>query len=535
MSCPPSPEDHTGLLHDDFDLEKLSYTLNTASGESTPQGAGVLNAGRNGNFGLWCYSYQRSFRRIIRRQPGKAIFITVKCLFLLFCLLFVSTPILNPSYTQPPKHYQDLEHKCRGTFAIPGCANIFKEQVFISVSLYDIEGNLARGQWGKNLLELIHLIGHDNVFLSIYENDSGPEGASALESLKMRLRCRYSIVNDPHVNITDFPTLTLPDGSLRVKRLAYLSEMRNRALRPLDHFDPDTGVTQYDKILFMNDVAFRPLEAAQLLFSTNVGPDGRAHYLSACALDYHTPFLFYDLYATRDAEGFSAGLPIFPIFSSEGQGVSRAAMLSQSDAVPVSACWSGMVAMQAKYVQNLNESLPNPHFQDIGSHVINPSTPREVTSPVRFRHEPEIFFDACECCLFLADVSQVARKAHDGELGVYMNPYVRVAYRDKVLAWLPWIKKWERLFTIPHTIGTRLASLPTHNPHRTVQEGDGFMEEVWVGQGRAGRWEIEPRVARNGMFCGVREFQTILLGKRKGDVNWENTKIPAGQVLHYPT
>ncbi|KAI1485220.1 cryptococcal mannosyltransferase 1-domain-containing protein [Biscogniauxia mediterranea] len=530
-----SSEDRGGLLHDNIDLESLPYALNSIYGEPHLKNPGVLDTKRSSSFGSWWHSIPRSFRRLVRRQPGRAIFTIVKYLFLMVCLLLIWTPIISPSYTRLPKHYKDLEHRCHGAFAVPGCANLLKEQVFISVSLYDADGKLARGQWGKNLLELIHLIGHDNVFLSIYENDSGPEGASALESLKMRLRCRYAIVNDAHANITDFPTLTLPDGSARVKRLAYLSEMRNRALRPLDRFDPDTGVTQYDRILFMNDVAFRPFEAAHLLFSTNAGPDGRAHYLSACALDYHTPFLFYDLYATRDAEGFSAGLPIFPIFSNEGQGASRAAMLSQSDAVPVSACWSGMVAMQARYVQNLDESLPNPHFQDIGSHVINPSAPREVTPPVRFRYEPEIFFDACECCLFLADVAQVARKAHDRELGVYVNPYVRVAYNDHVLAWLPWIKKWERLFIIPHAIGTRLASLPTHNPHRTVQEGDGFLEEVWVGRGRAGRWHLEPRVARNGLFCGVREFQTIQLSQRDGDINWENIKIPAGQVMHYPT
>ncbi|KAI1501378.1 cryptococcal mannosyltransferase 1-domain-containing protein [Biscogniauxia marginata] len=543
MPRSPPLEERIGLLEDDVDPENLSCASSTTLGEyapetggaSHPKEVGVPGVEQTGGFRSWCRSKHGSFRRVVGRQPGRALFAVIKYLFLTLCVLFVGPPILFPSYTRPPPHYRDLESRCHGAFAVPGCANLFKEQVFISVSLYDADGKLARGQWSKNLLELIHLIGHKNVFLSIYENDSGPEGASALESLKMRLRCRYSIVNDPHVNMTDFPTLALPDDSVRVKRLAYMSEMRNRALRPLDRFDPDTGVTQYDKIMFMNDVSFRPLEAAHLLFSTNAGPDGRAHYLSACALDYHTPFLFYDLYATRDAEGFSAGLPIFPIFSNEGHGLSRVAMLAQSDAVPVSACWSGMVAMQAKFVQNLNEFLPNPHFQDIGNHVIDPSSPREVTPPVRFRYEPDLFFDACECCLFLADIAQIARKENAQELGVYVNPYVRVAYTDRVLAWLSWVKKWERLFIIPHAIGTPLISLPTHNPYRAVQEGDGFLEEIWIGKRRAGRWVLVPRVARNGLFCGVREFQTIRLDEHKNDINWENIKIPAGQILHYPT
>ncbi|KAI1078936.1 glycosyltransferase family 69 protein [Whalleya microplaca] len=477
----------------------------------------------------------RSQRLFFRRHQGGYVFSLLKYAAILACILVVGTPILSPSYTRPPQHYQDLESRCQGSFTEPGCANLFNEQIFISVSLYDEGGHLANGRWGSDLLDLIHLIGHDNVFLSIYENDSGPEGAEALQSLKTRLLCRYSIVNDPHVPLEEFPTVKLPDGSTRVKRLAYLSEMRNRALRPLDRFDQNGDTVQYDKILFLNDVAFNPIDAVQLLFSTNVGLDGRAHYLSTCAIDFWKPLKFYDLYVLRDFDGYSAGLPFFPIFSNAGSGVSRAAMVGQKDAVPVKSCWSGMVAMQAKYVQNLNESLPSRNFQDISSHVINPAQPKNVTAPVRFRYEPEVFVDACECCLFHADVAQIARKEGDEEIGIFVNPYVRVAYEYNVLSWLPWVRRWEKLFNLPHAILSPLVSLPTHNPHRTVQEGDLFMEEVWVGQGRLGHWELEPRQARNGMFCEVREMQTIKLGERDNNVNWENIKIPAGQALHFPT
>lgn len=63
----------------------------------------------------------------------------------------------------------------------------------------------------------------------------------------------------------------LPNGEDRVQRITYLSEVRNRLLLPLD-----PPVTQenanatgfrsavdmhFDKILFLNDVFFSPLDA----------------------------------------------------------------------------------------------------------------------------------------------------------------------------------------------------------------------------------------------------------------------------------
>ncbi|KAH6644944.1 cryptococcal mannosyltransferase 1-domain-containing protein [Truncatella angustata] len=482
-------------------------------------------------------------RRITRRNP--VVFTLVKYVLIALFSVLIATPVFAPSYTHLPPHYRGLVSRCSGPgFDQGGCANPFNEKVFISVSLYDKNGHLADGKWGELLLRLIHMIGAENVFLSIYENDSGPGGASALEHLQTKLSCRHKIVNDAHVPIQDFPTIRMPDGTNRVKRISYLSEMRNRALRLLDRLNKvELGTARFDKILFLNDVIFNPTDAANLLFSTNIGADGRAHYLSVCALDFIQPLQFYDLYAQRDAEGFSGGLPIYPFFSTEGQGVSRAAVLGQSDAVPVKSCWGGMVAMQAKYVQNTSPALSRPHFQDSGSHVIDPDAPTNVTSPVRFRYEPEVFFDACECCLFLADVTQVAKSQGADELGTYVNPYIRTAYTEGVFKWLSWVRRWERLLIVPQWAITKLVGLPTHNPHRTVQQGQKFMEEVWVGPGPGkedngqspGHWQLVERTGRNGMFCGVREMQLVLQSDRSEDINWENTRMPAGQFLKFPT
>ncbi|EFX05365.1 hypothetical protein CMQ_3434 [Grosmannia clavigera kw1407] len=449
---------------------------------------------------LW---WIRWHRRPVRQL---AVFFLKYTLILIVALL-VLTPIICPSYQHPPSHYHDLEEHCRDLGwqghnpAASGCANAFNETVFIAVSL-------------------------------IYENDSGVEGAAALQELRKRVPCRSEIVYDEHVAMDTIPNITMPDGTVRTKRLAYLTEIRNRSLRPLDTLD-GVGATRFDKIFFLNDVAFRPLDAAHLLFSTNVGSDGRTEYLSVCSVDWKIPWIFYDAFALRDAEGYADGMPLFPIFSGAGAGLSRSDMLHEKDAVRVTGCWGGMVAMQAAYVQNTDLALPRPDFQDIGSHVIDPDRPTAISSPVRFRYEPEIFVDACECCLFLADVSQAARVsgAPETSTGVFVNPYVRVTYDWGTLLMARAIQRWERLFIVPQFFLTPYHKMPANNPHRTVQEGDTFVEEVWDATTSA--WKLVHRTGRSGMFCVVREM-LLMRDKRKGDRNWERAAVPGGRTLDFP-
>lgn len=490
----------------------------------------------------WLCSRPRHIRRNVLRHPILALVATAKYLLISLAVILIATPILIPSYTRLPPHYRDLQAGCEGPDARPGCANPNNEKVFISVSLYDKGGHLVNGRWGEQMQELIQMLGPENTFLSIYENDS-PLGKEPLRAFAGKIPCAHEIVFDDAVSLDGFGNVTLLDGSVRMKRLSYLSEMRNRALRPLDRFDAGAGSTNvvFDKILFLNDIVFHTVDAAHLLFNTNKGEDGRAHYLSVCALDYDGPAKFYDLYATRDAEGYSNGLPIFPIFSTAGDGISRKHMLAQKDAVPVTGCWSGMVAMQARYIQNRARELPRPDFDAIGAHVLDPANPREVTAPVRFRYEPEAYVDACECCLFLADVSTAARKEAlasggdeaDIEQGVFMNPYVRVAYNEDLLRWLHRAKLWERLLTIPQRIVSYFAGLPRNNPYREVAEGEPFVEEVWDTTANA--WTLVNRTGRSGLFCAVREMQLLQQVQRTGDKNWKNEPMPDGQSLWFPT
>lgn len=475
----------------------------------------------------------RYLRRQIRCTIPRQLIILFKLYLLCSTVLLFSAVVVFPSHTNPPAAYRRLEKRCEGPSPRAGCANPHNEHVFIAASMYDKQGHLLSGQWGKQLLETVHLLGPKNVFVSVYENGNAPAGTAALDYLRDRLMCNSELVHEPQVSLDDFPTVTMPDGSKRMKRLAYLTELRNKAMWPLDRYNETIGA--FDKVLYLNDIYFRPLDAAQLLFSTNADEHGRTHYLSACAMDFREPGIFYDSYALRDADGYAPGSQEYPVFTYAGNAISRRDMLGQTDAVRVSSCWSGMVAMQAKWVQNTEStSLPTPNFQDIAAHVINPDLPERVKAPIRFRYEPEPFADSCECCLFLADVTTVARNAGAPDTETFLNPYIRVTYSPSLLSYALLSKRWESIWTPLQTFYTWIRGLPELNPHRTVKEGETFTEEVWVGNSSlpgGGSWEMKERQGRNGMFCWGRKMHLMKQGgKRGGDKNWERAKLPKGHI-----
>ncbi|OAA67387.1 Mannosyltransferase 1, CMT1 [Cordyceps fumosorosea ARSEF 2679] len=475
----------------------------------------------------------RYLRRQIRCSIPRQLIVLLKLYLLSVAILLFSVLVIFPSHTSPPSQYQNLEQRCGGPLPEAGCANLHQEKIFIVASMYDKDGELLGGQWGQQLLDLVHIIGPENAFVSIYENNNAPAGTAALINFRRRLLCKSELAHEQQLDLSKFPNITMPDGSERMKRLSYLTELRNRAMWPLDRFDESVGV--FDKVLYLNDVFYRPIDAAHLLFSTNTDDSGRTHYLSACAMDFDSPGIFYDSYALRDAEGYGTGSQEYPIFTTAGNAISRHDMLGETDAVRVSTCWSGMVAMQARWVQNTDSALlPAPNFQDVGAHIIDPDAPKSVEVPIRFRYEPEIFADSCECCLFLADVTTVARNAGAIDTDTFLNPYVRVTYKPRLLPWILISKRWERIWIPLQLLRTWLQGRPEVNPHRTVQEGEAFIEEVWVNNrslSAGGSWVMRERTGRNGMLCWGRMMHLMKLGgKRGGDRNWERAGIPKGHV-----
>lgn len=454
-------------------------------------------------------------------------------------LLVMIIGFFRPSYTTLPVHYQALRGRALATGE--GRANPNNEKVFIAASIYDKGGHLVNGDWGIAVLNLIELLGYENVFLSIYENDSGSDAGAALRDFERKIKCTNKLVFEEHLDLDEIPKITLPDGTKRTKRIEYLAEVRNRALRPLDESDS----LRFDKLLYLNDVFFNPIDAAQLLFSTNIDETGRAVYRAACAVDFINPFKFYDTFATRDLEGYSMGVPFYPWFSGAGKGASRQDVLDEKDAVRVKSCWGGMVAFDANRFQFAGPTTPaestatvdfdpgtdrnlNWHWSD--PNFAPPIESRSASLPIRFRAETDLFWDASECCLIHADIQSVEDTQEQGaDTGIYMNPFIRVAYSSRTLRWLGVTRRFERLFSIPHSLVNHLVGLPWFNPRRTEIGEEIHKNTVWVPNATdvgGGFFQEVERHVGNGGFCGMRKLQVIKENPSEGEKNWEFVPVP---------
>ena len=316
--------------------------------------------------------------------------------------------------------------------------------------------------------------------------------------------------------------------------------MRNRALRPLDgrfefnvtpvantpYVDYKPIEIGFDKLLFLNDVVFSAKDAADLLFATNTGPDGRTDYRAACAMDFVNSFKFYDTYASRDAEGYRSGVPFFPWFSTSGQGISRAAVLSQTDAVPVRACWGGMAAFEAKWFQ---------------AGYVPSNDGDQLSRPLRFRAEDELFWDSSECCLIHADLDSMASKVgaagdatYGYDRGVYINPFIRVAYDARAFSWLEFSRRFERLFVFPHLLANYFSGRPLHQERRQEVPGEQVIHQEWSSDKStrksrrdidnltySGYWNDVERIAKPGGLCGYRFMLTMKEKWVEGEKHWE--------------
>ena len=418
----------------------------------------------------------------------------------LFTLVIV-TAIFIPSYTKPPDHYRSLKKLAEGSTDY-GRANPEHQKIFIAASIYDEGGSLLGGEWGEAVLRLIDMLGNRNVYLSIYENAADEEGKNAQFRFGRKVQCPNTLTIEDPPDLDDVMQITLPDGSKRTKRIAYLAEARNRALQPLE----DDPGAKYDKLLYLNDVIFDPLAAAQLLLSTNLDEHGRTAYRAACAVDFINPFKFYDTFATRDLEGYGIGVPFFPWFTSAGRGSSRADVLSGKDAVAVKSCWGGMVAFDAR--------------------------PFQAERPLRFRATEDTYWDASECCLIHADILKDTFFEEDGNyVGVYMNPFVRVAYDSGTLAWLPTIQRFERLFSLPHNLINHLVGMPWLNPRRTEEAGMTVENKVWVRDTslpEGGSFQKQSRESQGDGYCGIRMLQVMKENPQDGEKKWEKLPVPPG-------
>lgn len=118
---------------------------------------------------------KRYIRAAYPRSRIRLFLRVIQVLLLALLLWIFLTPVLNPSYSVRPYHYAGR--------------NLRREKVFIAANIVDEK--LIRGSWGQQVVELVELLGRDNVFLSIYENDSGPGTKAALHELGNKVQCEF--------------------------------------------------------------------------------------------------------------------------------------------------------------------------------------------------------------------------------------------------------------------------------------------------------------------------------------------------------
>lgn len=70
-------------------------------------------------------------------------------------------------------------------------------------------------------------------------------------------------------------------------------------------------------------------------------------YAAACSLDFSVPPIYYDTFALRDDQGQPHLMLTWPYFKSS---VSRNALISHANAVPVKSCWNGIGISQKSHL-----------------------------------------------------------------------------------------------------------------------------------------------------------------------------------------
>jgi len=142
-----------------------------------------------------------------------------------------------------------------------------KEKIFIAAMFYNNERVIP--YWHNSLIEVIHFLGPDNVFVSIVESYSTDDSPRLLKALDANL----ALMDVPRRILIADEAVSKPDDLGGNNRIDFLAATRNRALEPL----MEGG---YDKVVFSNDIYIEPESLVELL-ETNGGD-----YDMACGMDF---------------------------------------------------------------------------------------------------------------------------------------------------------------------------------------------------------------------------------------------------------
>ncbi|SPN96873.1 related to polysaccharide export protein (CAP59) [Cephalotrichum gorgonifer] len=348
-----------------------------------------------------------------------------------------------------------------------------RERVYIA-SMHWNNAKVLKRHWNDAVVGLAGALGPENVFVSVYESGSWDGSKEALKELDARLEAlgaprNITLSNRTHRDeIDEEPEgegwIETSRGKKELRRIPYLAALRNRTLQDLLELY-EQGI-EFDKVLFLNDVVFTTDDVLTLL-DTNDGS-----YAAACSLDFSNPPSYYDTFALRDSDGGSHLMQTWPFFRSS---LSRKGVVANWPAVPVKSCWNGIVAMRAQPF--------------VAEH-----------HPLRFRGIPDSLakhhLEASECCLIHADNPLSA------ELGVYVNPRVRVGYNTAAyVATHPTTGTWVSPWGIFRGLWASRILRWVYRPET----------RDWIVARRLKKWAAEGEGnVEPGAFCIINEMQVLV-------------------------
>ncbi|KAF3940550.1 hypothetical protein ABW19_dt0208000 [Dactylella cylindrospora] len=405
-----------------------------------------------------------SQNRIIRRILIAIIFFLLNAHLFVFFLRHESTPDLAELWDYSPGA------------TIPRVHGIGK--VYIAANHW-MSAKVLKPYWINGLLTLIHQLGPENVFVSIYENGSWDDTPAMLKELdeelgKMGVGRKVLVEAITHQQQVAEMVAQGDDKpgwvwtyrrKKELRRIPVLAKLRNRLLEPLEELQRE-GKGDFDRILFLNDVVFTPEDVISLL-KTREG-----NYTAACSIDFNKQQYYYDTFALRDIYGREAASQRFPFFAG---GESRAAMM-KGEPVPVKSCWNGMVSFDAA-----------PFLRE--------------EDPLRFRGIDDSLsvthLEGSECCLIHADNAKFGPHS-SSRSGVWMNPLVRVGYNFEAYRYqrTHMYRLQEYLMSMPVRLGTSLLGLPWRKKVITRRV------KKWTQEG--------PMREEPGEFCLVDEMHVLV-------------------------
>ena len=184
----------------------------------------------------------------LRRFSGSSrtrVFRASLLLLTLFCIVDILSLIST-------RQHQNLSVKA---------PNVRGQKVFIA-SIHWNNEPILRSNWSTAVLELVDYFGPENVYISIYESGSWDNSKEVLRVLDNDLETKgvqrtVKLSETTHADELKQPPadgwIQTPRGKKELRRIPYLSKLRNLALEPLNNVGDRM---KFDKVLFLNDVVF---------------------------------------------------------------------------------------------------------------------------------------------------------------------------------------------------------------------------------------------------------------------------------------